>query len=113
MPYAEGTFGADLGGRTLRLFDAFSKKQDAVIAAGGISAFIDNGDFSLMSAEEAYGVSDFPTYMGTILRKTFLGTWDEVQGQWPQWTHEMSLDDFEQYTSYRWGRFPDWPQRPL
>lgn len=109
-PYADGTFGADLGGRNLRLFDGFAKKQEAILSLGGIEAAIESGRFT---AEEAMSVSDFGTYMNTILRKTFLGTWDEVQGAWGEYTHDMPLDDFEQYTSYRWGRFPDWPQRPL
>lgn len=108
--YQEGTLGAELGGKRLRLLDAFKDKQRAVEDLGGIASAIESGQFS---AEEAMSVSDFGTYMSTILRKVFLAKFDEVQGNWPQWTHAMPLDDFEQYTSYRWGRFPNWPQRPL
>lgn len=100
MEYAPGTLGADLGGRRLRLLDAFVEKQDLAIR-------------NLLSAEEAMSVSDFPTYVGTFNRTTFLGTWEEVQGSWEQYTHAMELPDFLEYSSFRWGRFPDWPQRPL
>lgn len=100
MPYQDGSFGADLGGRHIRLFDAFIEKQAAA-------------QEGRLSAEEAMSVSDFQTYVTNFSRKTFLGTYDEVQGQWAQFTHPMPLDDFEEYTSFRWGRFPDWPQRTL
>lgn len=98
--YPEGSFGAELEGRRIRLLDAFAAKQvDAVEQR--------------LSAEESMSVSDFGTYLGTILRKIFLGTWAEVQGAWGQYTHAVSLPDFEEYSSYRWGRFPDWQRRAL
>lgn len=100
MTYAEGSFGAELGARRIRLFDAFVEKQRAA-------------QEGRLSAEEAMSVSDFGTYIANTSRKRFLGTWNEVQGQWPAYTHPMPLDDFQQYTSYRWGRFPDWPMRTL
>lgn len=100
MLYPEGSFGAELGGRRLRLFDAFIEKQRAA-------------QEEQLSAEEAMSVADFATYIATISRTTFLGTWDEVQGAWGEYTHDMPLEDFEEYATYRWGRFPDWPLRPL
>lgn len=108
--YEAGTFGSELGGRRVRIFDAFVQKQQAVEALGGIAAAVESGQFT---AEEAMSVSDFPTYVANFSRKSFLGTWDEVQGQWPSYTRELSLEDFEEYSSFRWGRFPDWPERPL
>jgi hypothetical protein len=100
MDYPQGSFGADLGGRRIRLLDAFAEKQRAAAE-------------SQLSAEEAMSVDDFPTYILSFSRTTFLGTYEEIQGNWPAYTHEMRLEDFEDYTSFRWGRFPNWPERPL
>jgi hypothetical protein len=100
MGYPAGSLGAELNGRRLRILDAFAEKQRAAVEGR-------------LSAEEAMSVDDFPTYIASFSRTTFLGTWEEVAGTWSQWTKEMRLEDFEEYNSYRWGRFPDWPERPL
>ena len=100
MSYPEGSLGYDLAGRRLRLLDAFIEKRMAA-------------ESEQLSAEEAMSVADFPTYLGAFIRTTFLGTFDEVQGAWAQYTHGMAVPDFEEYTSYRWGRFPNWQTRPL
>lgn len=98
--YPEGSLGFDLSGRHIQLLDAFAAKQ-----LGAVEGRLD--------AQESMSVSDFGTYLGTILRNIFTGTWAEVQGAYAQYTHAMDLPDFEEYSSYRWGRFPDWSQRAL
>jgi hypothetical protein len=100
MSYPQGSLGADLGGRHIRLLDAFAEKQRDAVEG-------------ILSAEEAMSVNDFPTYILSFSRTTFLGTFEEIQGAWGGYTRSMPLDDFEEYSSFRWGRFPDWPQRPL
>ena len=98
MRYLPGTFGADAGGRHLRVLDAFIEARQA--AANG-----------LLTAEEAMSTSDFPTYMSKFFRHTFLGRFNEITGAWTQYTKDFSVEDFESYTYSRWGRFSDIPEK--
>jgi hypothetical protein len=84
----------------LRIFDAYIEAREA--AAAG-----------LLDVEEAMSTSDFPTYIGKLMRHSFLDRFTEVQGAWTQYTRDFSLDDFEEWTSSRWGRFPDIAEKPL
>lgn len=88
-------------GSHVRLFDAYIEARESV--ANGVE----------MDAEEAMSTSDFPTYMGYFIRHTFLQRFNEVQGSWSQYTRDFSLEDFEDYTSSRWGRFPDIEEKAL
>jgi hypothetical protein len=38
---------------------------------------------------------------------------NELTGKWPQYTRDFSLEDFEEYTSSRFGRFADVPEKTL
>jgi hypothetical protein len=98
--YQPGSFGYDAGGRHLRVLDLYVRARQA--AANG-----------LLSAEEAMSTSDFPTYMTKFFRHNFQARINEVQGSWEQYTADFSVDDFETYTSSRWGRFPDIPEKSL
>lgn len=97
-------------GTHVRLFDAYIEARESVEAAGGFENWADAG---FTSAEEAMSTSDFPTYMAFFIRATFLDRFTEVQGQWTQYTRDFSLEDFEDYTSFRWGRFADIEEKAL
>lgn len=88
-------------GAHIRIFDAYIEARENV--ANGVE----------MDAEEAMSTSDFPTYMGYFVRHSFLARFTEIQGQWSQYTRDFSLEDFEDYTSSRWGRFPDIEEKAL
>lgn len=87
-------------GRRVRLFDAYIEAREQAA----------NGE---LDAEEAMSTSDFPTYIGKFLRHTFLERFNEIVGSWPQYTKDFSLEDFEEYTSSRFGRFADIPEKTL
>lgn len=91
-------------GKRLRIFDAYIAAREA--------AEQHRADGTI-TAEEAMSTSDFPTYIGAVIRHTFLNRFQEVQGQWGQYTRDFSLEDFEEYTSSRWGRFPDIQEKAL
>lgn len=85
-------------GKHIRLFDAYVEAREAAEAGE-------------LDAEEAMSTSDFPTYIGKFFRHTFLQRFTEISGKWPQYTRDFSLEDFEEYTSSRFGRFADVPER--
>jgi hypothetical protein len=85
-------------GKKIRIFEAYIEARDAA----------ENGE---LDAEEAMSTSDFPTYITKYLRHTFLDRFREISGKWSQYTREFSLEDFEDYTSSRFGRFPDVEER--
>jgi hypothetical protein len=85
-------------GRRVRLYDGYIEMRQK----------LHNGE---LTAEEAMSVTDFPTYITKYLRHTFLNRFTEIQGQWTKYTKEFSLEDFEEYTSSKFGRFTDIPER--
>lgn len=87
-------------GRHVRLYDAYIEAREAV----------EDGDFEADS-QEAMSVSDFPTYIQTFFRHRFLEKFEEIQGKWPEYTFDFSVEDFEPQTWSTWGRFPDIPER--
>jgi hypothetical protein len=87
-------------GKHIRIFDAYIEAREAA----------DRGE---LDEQEAMSTSDFPTYLGKLVRHTFLNRYNEIQGIWPQYTRPVSLEDFEEYTSSRWGRFADIPEHAL
>lgn len=87
-------------GKHIRIFDAYIEAKESA----------ERGE---LDAQEAMSTSDFPTYMGKLLRHTFLSRYEEVQGVWDQYTQDMSLEDFEEYTSSNFGRFADIPEHAL
>ena len=103
MPPTAGAMpGNPLGlapGTHIRLFDAYIEARESAEFTG--------------DAQEAMSTSDFPTYITNLIRHTFLDRFNEVQGSWGQYTRDFSLEDFEEYTSSRWGRFPDIEEKPL
>jgi len=101
MPSRGAMPGNTLGlapGTHVRLFDAYVEARESM---------------DTMDAEEAIAVSDFPTYISKFIRHTFLERFNEIQGSWGQYTRDFSLEDFELYTSSRFGRFDDIPQKSL
>lgn len=87
-------------GKRVRLYDAYIDLRSRV----------EEGEFE-EDSQEAMSVSDFPTYMGYFLRHRFLEKFEEIRGAWPQYTHDVSVEDFEEQTWSTWGRFPDIPER--
>lgn len=87
-------------GKRIRLYDAYAEKRRQAQAG-------------LLTVEEAMSTSDFPTYIGSLMRHTFLARFQELTGSWTQYTRDFSLEDFEEYTSSRFGRFADIPEKPL
>lgn len=87
-------------GKRVRLYDAYIEKRHQLHAGQ-------------LDAAEAMSVSDFPVYMAMFIRHTFLNRFQEIQGAWSQYTRDFSLEDFEEYTSSRWGRFTDIPEKAL
>lgn len=87
-------------GKHIRLFDAYIEAREAV-------------DAGEIDAKEAMSISDFPTYLAKLVRHSFLERFEEIQGVWDQYTRDTSLEDFEEYTSSRFGRFSDVPERAL
>lgn len=88
-------------GKRIRIFDAYIEAREA----------LENGQIT--DAQEAMSVADFPTYLGALVRHTFLNRFTEIQGVWNRYSKTESLEDFEQYTSSRFGRFADIPQKGL
>lgn len=88
-------------GRHIQLFDAYIEAREAV----------ESGEIT--DAQEAMSTSDFATYLGKLIRHTFMGRFTEIQGKWNQYTRQMDVQDFEEYTASRFGRFADIPERAL
>jgi hypothetical protein len=88
-------------GRRLRIFDAYIEAREA----------LERGEIE--DAQEALSLADFPTYIGALIRHTFLNRFQEIQGAWSQWTRPVPLEDFEEYTSSRFGRLTDIPEKGL
>jgi hypothetical protein len=106
--YAPGTFGAQSGGRHIRVLDAYAQAREKARLAA------ESGQYdSVQAAQEAMSVSDFPTYLGSFQRHSFLERFEEVRGNYDQWTGSASVPDFETHTTSGFGRFPDMPQKPL
>lgn len=76
-------------------------------------AYLDALENQEVDAEEAISINDFPTYLAKLVRHRFLTRFTEVQGVWNQYTRQMDLEDFEEQTSSRFGRFADVPERGL
>jgi hypothetical protein len=85
-------------GKKIRIFEAYLEAREAAA----------NGE---LDAEEAMSTSDFPTYISKFIRHTFLERFREISGKWPAYTRDFSLEDFEDYSSSRFGRFTDIPER--
>ena len=98
MRFPPGSIGAEVNGRRLRVFDAYMEAREAR---------------ETLEAEEAMSTSDFPTYIGSFLRHSFLNRFREIVGSWGQYTGSFSAEDFEEYTSSRFGRFGDITEKPL
>lgn len=90
-------------GKHVRLYDAYIEYMDAKESEG----------LSEEDAQEAMSINDFPTYMAKLVRHTFLSRFSEIQGVWPSYTRQIDLEDFEEYTSSRFGRFADIPEHGL
>lgn len=101
MPqYLPGSFGYEANGRRLRILDAYIEARRLTEAG-------------LLTGQEAMSTSDFPTYIGGFLRRSFYERYTEVSGAWNQYTKNLTVEDFEQYTSSTFGRFPDIPEKSL
>jgi len=87
-------------GSHLKIFDAYIEAREQLEAG-------------TLSAQEAMSTSDFPTYMGSLIRLSFLDRFTEISGSWSQYTRDFSLEDFETWSMARWGRFPDIEEKPL
>jgi hypothetical protein len=87
-------------GQHIRLFDAYIEAREQAEAG-------------LLDAQEAMSTSDFPTYIGSLSRHTFLDRFQEISGSWTQYSRDFSLEDFESWDMSRWGRFPDIEEKPL
>jgi hypothetical protein len=98
--YPVGSIGSETAGRRLRVFEAYIEAREAAR----------NG---LIEGQEAMSTSDFPTYIGSFLRHAFLDRYNEIAGAWQQYTGSFSVEDFEEYTSSRFGRFGDISEKPL
>lgn len=88
-------------GKHVRIYDAYIEAREA----------LERGEIT--DAQEALSLADFPTYLGALIRHTFLGRFQEIQGNWSAWTRTVSLEDFEEYTSSRFGRLADIPEKGL
>lgn len=88
-------------GKHVRLYDAYIAAREAV----------ENGEIT--DAQEAMSISDFPTYLGALVRHTFLARFQEITGAWQQYTKDFSVEDFEDWGTSRWGRFPDIQEKAL
>lgn len=100
--YAPGTFGAMLGGRHNQILDGYIEARRQT----------EQGKV-IMLGQEALSTSDFPTYLGSILRHSFDTRFEEQLGRWESYTAPIDVSDFETYTASKFGRFPDMPQKPL
>jgi hypothetical protein len=87
-------------GKHVRLYDAY------------IDA-LENGETIEVDGQEAISINDFPTYMAKLVRHRFLTRFNEIQGVWSGYTRQMDLEDFEESTSSRFGRFADIPEKGL
>ena len=90
-------------GKHVRLFDAYLEFLDS-------KESMDEDD---EDAQEAMSINDFPTYLAKLVRHTFLSRFTEIQGRWGEYTRQVDLEDFEEYTSSRFGRFTDIPEKGL
>lgn len=97
-------------GKHVRIFDAYIEAREAFESLGAEGG-VESGYFH--SVEEAMSTSDFPTYMAFFIRQTFLSRFREIEGAWRSYSRDFSLEDFEDYTSFRWGRFPDIEEKAL
>ena len=88
------------GGKHVRLYDAY---LDA----------LESGETYEEDGQEAISINDFPTYLAKLVRHRFLTRFNEIQGAWGSYTRQMDLEDFEESTSSRFGRFGDIPERGL
>lgn len=115
FPFPAGSLGYEAQGRRLRMLDMYTEaRKIAVPGPDGrpilkMQTTMPDGTV----AQEAISVSDFPTYMGSIQRHSFLGRFEEQVGAFREWTRPMSVPDFETYTTSRMGRFPDMPRHTL
>lgn len=87
-------------GKHIRIFDAYIEAREAA----------ERGE---LDEQESMSTSDFATYLGKLVRHTFLSRFEEIQGVWNRYTRPVPLDDFEEYTSSRFGRFSDIPEHAL
>lgn len=87
-------------GKHVRLYDAY---LDA----------LESGETIEVDGQEAMSINDFPTYMLKLVRHRFLTRFSEIQGRWGEYTRQVDLEDFEEQTSSRFGRFADIPERGL
>lgn len=100
--YAEGTLGHLAGGRPLMVVEAFKAARE-----------LEEAGTPIMLGAEAMSTSDFRTYLDSIQRHSFLNRFEELQGEYPAYTSPVDVNDFEEYTASRFGRFPDVPQKAL
>lgn len=115
FPFPSGSLGAEAQGRRLRMLDMYVEaRRIATPDRNGRPVVMMNTTLPDGTvAQEAISVSDFPTYMGSIQRHSFLGRFEEQVGAFREWTRPMSVPDFETYTTSRMGRFPDMPMHTL
>jgi len=85
-------------GKHVRLYDAYIEARE-------------QAESGVLDAEEAMSTSDFATYLAKFIRHTFLARFNEIQGVWSQYTRQLDLEDFDDYTSSRFGRFTDIPEK--
>lgn len=112
MPALEGNPLGLAPGSRLKIFEAYIQAREMLASVDGdIDAAVEAGYF--VDAQEAMSVSDFPTYINALSRHSFLNRFNEVQGSWPQYTRDFSVEDFEDWTTSRWGRFPDIEEKAL
>lgn len=110
MRYLPGQYGYESGGRPLRIFESWIMAQEMV--ANGQQVFPSLPGEEYDRAQEAMSVSDFTTYMGVLYRHSFNDRYQEIVGRWTEYSRPMSVPDFETYTSSKFGRFPNIPEKP-
>jgi hypothetical protein len=111
--YLPGTYGHEAQGRRLRIFESWNVAQARVAAGESPYPWL-HGDTPATAeelAQEAMSVSDFGTYMGKLFRHSFLDRFQEIAGRFQDYTRPMTAPDFEDYTSSRFGRFPNIPEK--
>jgi hypothetical protein len=100
--YAPGTLGHLAGGRPLMIVEAFKEARR-----------MEEAGHPIMLGAEAMSTSDFRTYLDSIQRHSFQSRFQELAGKFDQYTAPVDVNDFEEYTASKFGRFPDVPQKPL